>query len=314
MSDIALFAGTSNTKLSEEIAQKLGISLSKSVVTLFGNSEIKVRIEDNVKDKICIVIQSTSNPTNDSFMELTFFCDALKRQGARKVIGFVPYFGYAKQNIQHLPGECVSANVVIRFLESIGFAKIYVFDLHDEATAGVFSIPFSNMSALPLMARHIRTYFENQSINIDTVQIVSPDQGGVEKVRNFGKAFYNSDAFTEVVIEKKRDQYTPHKAEPIDLYGDIEGKIALIVDDMVVSGSTIVPACNLCLEKGATKVFATAIHPDFTKDAPEYLQNSKIERFFTTNTITIKKEHEFPKLEQVSVGDLLVSEIKNIAL
>jgi ribose-phosphate pyrophosphokinase len=247
-------------------------------------------------------------------MELAFFCDALKRQGASKVIGIVPYFGYAKQNLQHLPGECVSVNVVIRFLESLGFAKIFAFDLHDEATAGVFSIPFSNISAFPLLAHHIKEYFQSQSIDIANVQIVSPDQGGVEKVRNFGKAFYGNTLFTEAVIEKKRDQYTPHKAEPIDLYGDVSGKIVLIVDDMVVSGSTLVPACELCLAKGATKVYAAAVHPDFTLEAPMYLQNSKIERFFTTNTITIKKDQEFAKLEQISIEDLLVTEIKNISL
>ena len=315
---IKLFSGTSHPKLCLEVSRLLKIPLSKSEVIRFGNSEIRVRINENVKNAICVIIQPAVNPTDTHYMELFFFCDALRRQEAKKVIGIIPYFGYAKQNIQHRVGESVSVNVIIRFLEAIGFAKIYTFDLHDEATAGVFSIPFKHLSAFPLLAKHIRNYFlhsvetRHASSLQQDIALVSPDQGAVEKVRNFGKIFFKTDNFSEVVIEKKRDLDTAHAAKPLDLYGIVKGKIALIVDDMIVSGSTVLPAVDLCLERGAREVYVAAVHHDFTKDAPTALQSSKLEKFFTTNTISLRRDQQFSKLEEISIAPLIANELKNI--
>src|SRR3989338_9480926 len=135
---VKLFSGSAHPNLSQEVSKLLNISISKSQVTRFGDSEVKVTIQEKVKNQTCVVIQPTSNPTDTNVMELLFFCDALRRQEAKKVIGYIPWFGYAKQDIQHRPGECVSVNVIIRMLESIGFFKVYTIDLHDEATGGVF--------------------------------------------------------------------------------------------------------------------------------------------------------------------------------
>lgn len=310
-----LFSGTAHPSLSNEVARLLNIPLSKAEVLRFGNSEVKVTIDEDVKNSLCVVIQSTSNPTDTNIIELAFFCDALKRKEAKKVYGIIPYFGYAKQNMQHRPGECVSANVIIRFLESIGFDKIYAFDLHDEATSGVFSIPFKNVSAFPLLANHIRDYFTDLTDSTDlsdSTVLVSPDQGAVEKVRNFGGVFFNTENFHEAVIEKKRDLNKAHRAKPLDLYGDVKDKIALIVDDMIVSGSTILPAVDLCLERGAKEVYVAAVHHDFTKEAPEALEKSKLRKLFTTNTIRLKKEQQFPKLEEISVAAIIAGELRTI--
>jgi len=305
-----LFSGSANPKLTEEIAKLTQIPLAKAEIVRFGNSEVKVTIQEDVRNQGCLVIQPTSNPTDTHLMELLFFCDALRREEAKKVIAYIPYFGYAKQDIQHRTGECISVNVVIRMLESIGFYKIYTVDLHDEATAGVFSIPFKNLSALPLLAQHLKNYFQKQKINLSDTCLVSPDQGAVERVRSFGEVFYGTADFSEVVIEKKRDQNIIHKATPLALYGDVAGKTAIIVDDMVVSGSTLIPAIDLCLKQGAKQVFAAVVHHDFTKTAPEILQNSKLERFFTTNTIDLKPEQKFDKLEEISVAPLIAEDLK----
>lgn len=310
-----LFSGTAHPTLSQDVAKLLGVPIAKSEVIRFGNSEVKVTINEEVKNSTCIVIQSTSNPTDTHIVELAFFCDALRRQEAKKVYGIIPYFGYAKQNMQHRPGECVSVNVVIRFFESIGFDKIYAFDLHDEATSGVFSIPFRNLSAFPLLAKHTRDYFSdltNSTDLTDSTVLVSPDQGAVEKVRNFGKVFFGTQNFHEAVIEKKRDLDTAHKAKPLDFYGEVQGKTALIVDDMIVSGSTILPAVDLCLERGAKEVYVAAVHHDFTKEAPKALQNSKLKKLFTTNTISLQKNQLFPKLEEISVSETIAQELKTI--
>ena len=178
-----LFSGTSNPKLAAGVSRLLHLPLAASEVVRFENSEIRVRVHEDVKNHTCVLIQSTSNPTDTHLMELFFFCDALRRQEAKKVIGIIPYFGYARQDVQHRPGECVSVNVIIKFLESIGFYKVYTVNLHDEATEGVFSIPFKNINAFPVLAKEIQKYLK--LVSTDSTAVVSPDHGGVERARKF---------------------------------------------------------------------------------------------------------------------------------
>lgn len=307
-----LFSGTAHPKLVKEVAKLTHLPLAKAEVVRFGNSEVRVTVKEEVKNQDCVVIQPASNPADTNLMELFFFCDALKREGAKKVIAIIPYFGYAKQNVQHRAGECVSVNVVIRFLEAIGFDKIYTFDIHAEATAGVFFIPFKNLTAFPLLAEKLANYFHQADINKKQVVLVSPDQGAVEKVRNFGRHFYGTESFSQAVIEKQRDQKIIHKAKPLALYGDVKDKIGIIVDDMVVSGSTLIPAVDLCLQRGAKQIYAAIVHHDFTKEAPQKIQNSKLIKFFTTNTIALRPEQCFTKLEEVSVAPIIAGELKNL--
>ena len=305
-----LFSGSSHLPLAQEVASLIQLPLSKAEVLRFGNSEVKVTIQESVKNEDCVVIQPTTNPTDTHLIELAFFCDALRREEARKVIAVIPYFGYAKQNIQHRQGECVSVNVVVHLLEAVGFSKVYTCDIHDEATGGAFMIPFRNLSAFPYLATYVRTYFKKSGVDLSNVALVSPDQGAVEKVRIFGTEFFGSRTFSEVVIEKHRDQNIAHKAEPLALYGDVKGKTVIIVDDMVVSGSTLIPAIDLCLKKGAKAVYGAVVHHDFTTEAPKILESSKLLRFFTTNTIHLKKDQTFSKLDEVSIAPLLAKELK----
>ncbi len=308
---IKLFTGTANPCLSEEVSKILKLPLSKTEVIRFGNSEVRVTIQEDVKLKTAIVIQPLANPTDTHLMELFFFCDALRRQEARRVIAYIPYFGYARQDIQHRPGECVSANVVIRFMESIGFAKIYTIDIHDEATEGVFSIPFKNLTALPLLAEKIKQYLKIKKPTDKEITVVSPDQGGVERARDFGTAFYGTGDFSMAVIEKRRDLQNIHKSKALDLYGDVSGKTVILVDDMVTSGGTLIHAAELCRSRGAKEVLAAIVHHDFTVDAPQKLAHDSIHKIFSTNTITLKPEQKFPKLEEISVAPLIAGELKN---
>lgn len=310
---IKLFSGSAHPSLSQEVAKLLKIPLSKSEVVRFANSEVRVRIIDSVKNETCVIIQPTSNPTDFNLMELFLFCDSFRRLEAKKVIGFIPYFGYARQDIQHRTGECVSVNVVIKFLEDIGFFKIYTIDLHNLATEGVFSIPFRNISTMQLLAENIKKYLLKNKIKIDVnnVAIISPDQGGVERARKFGTYFFNTEAFPLVMIEKKRDLTNIHKSKTLDLYGNVQRKVAILVDDMVISGSTLAPAVEICLEKGAKKVVAAISHHDFSAKAPQIIQESRLEKFFTTNTIPLKKEQKFSKLIEFSVAPLIAEELKS---
>ncbi|OGK34552.1 hypothetical protein A3A93_06120 [Candidatus Roizmanbacteria bacterium RIFCSPLOWO2_01_FULL_38_12] len=309
---LKLFSGTANPDLSKDVAKTLSLGLAKSQVTRFDNSEVRVWIEEDVKHDICVVIQSTSNPTDTNLMELFLTCDALRREEARKVIGIIPYFGYARQDIQHRTGECVSANVVIKFLEAIGFNKIYTINLHDEATEGVFTIPFKNLSAFPIIAKEIKKYFEKKGIkvNTDNIAIISPDQGGIERARKFGTELFGTDAFQLVLTEKKRDLEHIHESRALNLYGDVKDKIAVIVDDVSTSGGTLINSANICLEKGAKSIVASIIHSDFAKDTPKKIQNSQIEAFFTTDTIKLSEDQKFEKLHICSVAGLIAKELE----
>lgn len=306
---IKLFSGSANPKLNEEVSKLLNIPLSKSETIRFGNSEVKVTIQEPVANETCFVIQPISNPSDTNLMELFFFCDALRRQEAKKVIGFIPYFGYARQDVQHRIGECVSSNVIIRFFESIGFSKIYTIDIHDEATEGVFSIPYKNISALPLLADEIKKYLDNNKVSLDQISVMSPDQGGIERTRNFGEELFKNIDFSLAVIEKKRDRNKIHKSKALDLYGDVKGKTVILVDDIVTSGGTLLNAVDLCLKQGAKRAIAAIIHHDFTENAPKKIQDSKIEKFFTTNTIALRSDQKFEKLAEVSVAPLISKEL-----
>jgi len=300
---LKIFSGTSNPELAGELAKALKISLSEAEVAVFQNSEIKVTLQESVKDKVCVIIQSTSNPTNNNLMELFLFADALKRNEAKKIVGVIPYFGYARQNVQHRPGECVSANVVIRFLETIGFAEIYTVDLHDEATEGIFTIPFKNLSAFSILAHEIKNYLSD---SIKTTVVVSPDQGGVERARQFAVSLYGNKNAEISVIEKKRDLNKIHQSVAIDLYGNVKNKTVILVDDVVTSGGTLINAANLCLERGAKDVLVAVTHHDFTHQSPTKLQQSSIAKIFTTNTIALKTFQKIPKLVVVSVVKSLI--------
>ncbi len=303
-----LFSGTANLPLAQKVAEELGVELSKAEVVRFDNSEVRVRIEEDVVGETTVVIQPTANPTDTNLIELFLFCDALRREEARRVIGVIPYFGYARQDIQHRSGEAVSANLVIRFLESIGFTIIYTYDIHDEATSGVFSIPFHNSSTFAMLAAQVKKHLKG--VSKEDVAIVSPDQGGVERARRFGEHFFGTKNFKLVVIEKDRNINKLHTSRALDIYGDVKGKTAVLVDDIVTSAGTLINAAELCSKQGAQKVVAAIVHHDFSTKAPGRLQESAIDKFFTTDTILLKQEQKFAKLEEISIAQLIADDIR----
>ncbi len=306
---IKIFSGSAHPQLTKELVKYLKIPLAKSSVIRFDNSEVKVTIQEKVRDQTCFIVQPTSNPTDTHLMELFFFADALKRNGAKEIIAIIPYFGYARQNREHLPGESVSVNVVIRLIETIGFNAVYTINLHDEGTEGVFSIKFKNINALDLLGKKVFLYLKKNK-NPKQIVIVSPDQGGIERAQIFAENFFQRKDVNIAVIEKRRNLYVKHHSEALNLYGEVKNKIVIIVDDIVTSGGTLVHAANFCLKRGAQKVLACIVHHDFAPKAKEILENSPIEKIFTTNTIPLVKSQRFDKLEEFSVVPLIGEEIK----
>ena len=307
---LKLFSGSANPKLAEEISSITKIPLSKSEVVRFDNSEVRVAIKEKVKDDVCFVIQSTSNPTDTHLMELFFFADALKRNGAKEINAIIPYFGYARQNREHSPGEAVSVNVVIRFLEAIGFNRVYVVSLHDEATEGIFSIGFKNLNGFEVLTKALTKYLKENNFH-EEVAIVSPDQGGVERAQNFADNFFHSNNVDIVVVEKKRNLEKIHQSQAVNIFGEVKDKTCVIVDDIVTSGGTLIHAADLCLKKGGKRVLACIVHHDFSPKAPQILgdKNSPLEKIFTTNTIALKSEQNFPQLVEVSIAPIIAKVI-----
>ena len=306
-----LFSGSANPKLSVEVSKLLNVPISKSEVTRFGNSEIRVTIQEKVKDDVCVIIQPTANPTDTHLMELFFFADALRRMEAKKIIAFIPYFGYARQNREHRSGEAVSVNVIIRFFETIGFNQVYTFDLHDDGTEGIFSIPFKNISTFSILGREVAHYLKNNK-NTEEVAIVSPDQGGVERAQTFAENFFHTNNVDIAVIEKRRNLDKIHQSKALNLYGEVKNKTCIIVDDIITSGGTLVHAAEFCLKRGAKRVLACVVHHDFSPNAEKILSSGPIEKIFMSNTILLRKDQKFPQLKEVSIAPLIEQELRKL--
>ncbi len=305
-----LFGGSANLQLSQEVAQLLSIPVAKSEFTRFDDSEIKVTIQEDVKDQECVVIQTTSNPTDTHYMELIFFADALKRSEAKHLTAIIPYFGYSRQNMQHRPGECVSLNVIIRMLELVGYNKVITFDFHEPASADMFTIPFEAPSALPFLAKHMQKKLTDVSAQ-NTVVVASDDDVGVERAQLFAKHLFNTDNIEVGMVEKQRNLDKIHESKAIKLFAQVKNKKVILVDDVVTSGGTLINAANICLENGASEVYAVVTHADFSPSAPQKLQESNIKILLTANTIPVAENNMFDKLKTISIAELIRSIINN---
>lgn len=304
-----LFSGTSNPTLAEKVAKLLDVPVSESEVVRFENSEVRVRVCEDVQEETCVVIQSISNPTDTNLMELFLFCDALRREQAKKVIVVMPYLGYARQNIQHRSGEAVSMHVVIRLLEALGVTRVVTCDIHDEGSMGIFSIPMTHISTLPLLAERVKADMEGE-LDPDHVAIVSPDQGGIERARTFGTSFFGTNSFDLTVIEKSRDPNRIHTSRAVALFGDVKDKKVIIVDDVTTSGGTLIHAAQSCLDAGATNAIAAIAHHDLGPSAPAKIEASVLEAVYSTNTITLTPETTFKSLVELDIASVVAESLR----
>lgn len=318
-----------------------GIPKGTWELVTFSDSEIKPVIKDSVRGEDVVILQSTSNPVNDAYMEVFLLADALRRSACKRIILVMPYYGYARQNQQHLPGEPVSAQVVARILESVGVDELVTVDLHEEQLTGFFTIPVNHLSALPLLAKRIAAEILSRHAELvsastqngipkqvrddnNSIIVISPDQGGVERTRKFRDAL--DQTLKQVqgdksqilvdeeigIVEKLRNLEGVHESKVVEITGTISGKIAVIPDDVIVSGGTILHAVDAALEKGATKVYLAATHADFIPGTSEKLQNSKVEKVFVGDTIMVADNQKFEKLQVVSMSQLLAEQISKL--
>jgi ribose-phosphate pyrophosphokinase len=297
--DYSIFSGNSNLKLTKEISEFLDKDLSVAEIIRFADSECRVRIQEDVEDKDVFIIQSLSKPVDEFLMELLLLSDAAKRGDPRRIIAVIPYHGYARQDRVHRPGECLSSQVVARLLESVGIKKLITVELHNETITGFFNIPVIHLSGLTVFKPLVERIKED-------VVIITPDAGALKRSQKFAESL----DVPLALIEKKRDLDSSHKIISMRVVGDVQDKTAIIVDDVIVTGGTLVNAAHLLKQKGAKQVFAAATHADFVEGSSKILQDSPVDKIWVTDTIQIPDEYKFPKLEIIPIAPLISSSMK----
>jgi ribose-phosphate pyrophosphokinase len=299
--ELKLFSGNANPALAKEICQYLGVGLGEALVSEFSDGEIRVRIEENVRGTDVFVVQSCCAPVNNSIMELLIMIDALKRSSAYRITAVIPYFGYARQDRKDQPRVPISAKLMADLVTTAGADRVLTMDLHAGQIQGFFNIPVDHLYATPVLLDYI-----TKEGSADLV-VVSPDAGGVERARAFAKRLQANLA----IIDKRREG--PNNAQIMNIIGDVEGRNALLLDDMIDTAGTIVQGAQACAEKGARMVWAGCTHPVLSGPALERLQESCLTKVVVTNTIPLNgKEQRCPKLRVLSVAPLLGEAITRI--
>jgi len=302
-SDLRIFAGNSNPALARSIAHEIGMALGNMLVSRFSDGEIRVKIDESTRGADVFLIQSTCAPVNDNVMELLIMLDAFRRASAKRITCVIPYYGYARQDKKVKPREPVSARLIADLLTVAGANRILAVDLHAEQIQGFFDIPVDHLSGSPIIARYLR---ESGLSNSEMV-VVSPDVGGVGRARFLAEKLQSPIA----IIAKRRSE--PNKAEVMEIIGDVAGKIAVMIDDMIDTGGSIVQGAVALKERGAKKVYACCTHPVLSGNAIERLESAPIEELVLTDTIPIAPKAS-KKITVLSVAPLLADAIRRIHL
>ena len=295
-----IFSGNANFSMAEEIAEHLGMEVSRADVRKFSDGEIFVEIRENVRGTDSFIIQPTSTPVNDHLMELVIMADAMRRASARRITAVLPYYGYARQDRKVAPRVPISAKVVAEMLMVVGVRRVLCMDLHAGQIQGFFNIPVDHLYAAPVLIDYIRA-------NFDDFIMVSPDAGGVERTRAFAKRLNCGLA----IIDKRRDR--PNHSEAMHVIGDVKDKVAILMDDMVDTAGTLCNGANTLIENGAKEVHACCSHPVLSGPAVDRLTSSAIKSLVVTNTIPLRENaRECGKIKVLSVSALLAEAIRRI--
>lgn len=292
--NLKVFSLNSNIELAEEIAKVIGVELGKCSVSQFSDGEIQINIEESIRGCDVYVIQSTSSPVNENIMELLIMIDALKRASAKTINIVMPYYGYARQDRKARAREPITAKLVANLLETAGATRVITLDLHAPQIQGFFDIPIDHLMGVPILSDH----FNNKALDGDIV-IVSPDHGGVTRARKMAERLKAPIA----IIDKRRPK--PNVAEVMNIVGNIEGKVAILIDDIIDTAGTITLAANALVENGALEVHACCTHAVLSGPAIERIQNSRIKELVVTNTIALPEEKRIDKIQQLSVAPLI---------
>lgn len=304
-SEYKIFAGNSNPELAEEIAAIMGKPLGKSTVSKFSDGEISVSLWESVRGEDVYIIQSTCNPTNDNLMELLIMIDAMKRASASRINAVIPYYGYARQDRKAKSRDPITAKLTADILSVAGVDRVITMDLHAAQIQGYFDIPVDHLVGMPILGKYFKELIKNGTITSDIV-VVSPDLGSVTRTRSLSNILECPIA----IVDKRRPR--PNVSEIMNIIGDIEGKTAILVDDMVDTAGTITNAANALKKLGAQEVYACATHPVLSGPAIQRIQDSEIKQMILLNTIPIPPEKRIEKMKVLSVAPLFAEAMMRV--
>jgi ribose-phosphate pyrophosphokinase len=299
---LMLFSGRSNPELAERIADKLGLTLGEVELKTFANGETYVRYDDSIRGSDAFIIQSGNPPVNDHLVELLIMIQAAKLASAKRITAVVPWYPYSRQDKKSRPREPITARLVADFLEAAGVDRVLTMDLHAGQIQGFFNVPVDHMTALPLFA----TFYRDKGLYGDKVVAVSPDPGRAKMARRFGQMLEADLA----IMNKVRPEHDT--AEVSEVIGDVQGKVAIMSDDIIVTGGTLIAGAEALKEAGATEVYACATHGLFPGNCFEKIAASSLVEVTVTDTVPIDKLNQPDKINVISVSKLLAETILNV--
>ncbi|WP_353799367.1 ribose-phosphate diphosphokinase [Thauera sp.] len=300
-----VFAGNANRPLAQTICRELGVPLGKAVIGRFSDGEVQVEIEENVRRQEVFVVQPTCAPTADNFMELLVLIDALKRASAASVTAVIPYFGYARQDRRPRSARvAITAKVAAKMIGAVGTDRVLTVDLHADQIQGFFDIPLDNVYSSPVLLADIWRYQGTSRL-----LVVSPDVGGVVRARAIAKRLDDAEL---AIIDKRRPR--PNEATVMNIIGDVEGKVCVLVDDIVDTAGTLCAAAAALKNHGARRVVAYCTHPVLSGPAIQNLNGSQLDELVVTDTIPLTDAARgCSRIRQLSVAELLAETMRRIA-
>lgn len=298
--NIKIFTGNSNPGLAKEIADVLSLPVGASEVSKFSDGEISVNINETVRGSDVFIIQSTNDPVNDYLMELLIMIDAFKRASAGRITAVIPYYGYARQDRKAKARDPITAKLVADLITTAGADRALTMDLHAAQIQGYFNVPVDHLLGVPILAKYYL------SKKLDDIVVVSPDMGSVTRARKFADRLHAPIA----IIDKRRPK--ANVAEVMNIIGDVKGKTAILVDDMIDTGGTITLGAKAILDRGAKEVMACCTHPVLSGPAVERLKDSVISELVVLNTIALPEVKKFDRLKILSVAPVFAEAIKRI--
>ncbi|MCZ0718032.1 ribose-phosphate diphosphokinase [Aerococcus kribbianus] len=300
---LKIFSLNSNNDLAEKVAQSVGVELGKVSVTQFSDGEIKINIEESIRGCNVYIIQSTSYPVNDHLMELMIMIDACRRASATTINVVLPYFGYARQDRKAKPREPITSKLVANMIEGAGATRILALDLHAAQIQGFFDVPVDHLLGAPLLANY---FLSDDSLAKEDMVVVSPDHGGVTRARKLAEFLKAPIA----IIDKRRPK--ANVAEVMNIVGEVKGRHAIIIDDMIDTAGTITLAAKALQEAGALSVVACCTHPVLSGPAIQRLEDSVLKEVIVTDSIYLPEEKRIDKIKQVTVSELIAEAIIRI--
>ena len=304
---LKIIPGSAHPEFSKLISRELNVPLSEVKHFRFSDGEIGISLNESVRGSDVFIIQPTCYPVNENIMELLIMADAARRASAHYVNAVIPYFGYARQDRKAKPREPITAKLVANILAHGGIDRVVTADLHTGQIQGFFDIPVDLLTGMKLMAGYFKDLFEKELAEHKVV-VVSPDAGGVARARRFAMMLDTDIA----IVDKRRSYDEANKSEVMDIVGNIKGRVAILVDDIIDTAGTICHAAEGLKERGASKIFACATHAVLSGEAIERIKKSAIEKLIFTDTVPLSNEKNIDKIEQVSIAPLFAEAIRRI--